>query len=103
MNCLKGFATLSSGKINLISLAKTVRPKSISIAQSSTASVKFGSSQRDYLKTVYPNVNIEMKSESGSFELLKIINKDSNGSLSGAITEDGKISLSYRISGTEIF
>lgn len=68
-----------------------------------SASVKFGSSQQDYLKTVYVDVNVEMKSENNSFQLLKVLNQESNGSLSGTINENGKLTLTYRITGTEIF
>ncbi|MBD0402425.1 hypothetical protein [Flammeovirga sp. EKP202] len=68
-----------------------------------SVSVKLGSSQEDFLKKVYPEVLVEGNLENGSFKLSKVVNFDTNAAISGSIADDGRLTLSYRISGTEFF
>ncbi|MBB6462100.1 hypothetical protein [Flammeovirga kamogawensis] len=65
--------------------------------------VSFGSSSQNFLNTTYKEVLVEGNAENKMFNLSKTINSNSNANLSGSITESGRISLSYNISGTEIF
>ncbi|NME68901.1 hypothetical protein [Flammeovirga aprica] len=65
--------------------------------------VKLGSSQEDFVKKTYSDVLVEGNRENNSFQLSKITNYETNASLSGSINEDGRLTLSYRISGTEFF
>lgn len=68
-----------------------------------STSVKLGSSQTDFVKTTYPEVTVEGNRENGTFKLMKVVNFDNNATLSGAVSDDGRLTLSYRISGTEFF
>ncbi|WP_062620147.1 hypothetical protein [Flammeovirga sp. SJP92] len=100
----QGQSTLQTLSDNDIIILKKVddRLVDVQIAIQSVA-VKLGSSQTDFLKTTYPEVTVEGNRENGSFKLSKITSYDTNASLSGAISDDGRLTISYRISGTEFF
>ncbi|AZQ64512.1 hypothetical protein EI427_20570 [Flammeovirga pectinis] len=66
-------------------------------------SVSFGSSSQNFLNTTYQDVLVEGNAENKMFSLSKTFSSNSNANLSGSINDNGRISLSYNISGTEIF